>query len=466
MSFISIRFLIFLAFVLLLLKVLKEKKQQQIILLAASYLFYALGSARFLIVLVVLSVSVWYIARQIQCRRAAGRLAKGWLVAGVCLCVGVLCYFKYQRFFAECFSGLLGQGETFIRVVLPLGMSFYIFQAISYLCDVYAGKIQAASLFHTMLYIGFFPQIVSGPIVRAGGMLEQFKYAHPITWLNLSNGGQRFLLGMFKKVVVADRLSVAVNAVFDAPAAYSGISLLFAVAAYSVQIYCDFSGYSDMAIGTAKMMGYDLTDNFDLPYLAANPTEFWRRWHISLSSWFRDYVYIPLGGSRKGTVRTLFNLFAVMVISGIWHGAGWNFVAWGAAYGMLSAAYRLYAGRKKKEQPHRCAWMHWAAIAANTSVVCLLWVLFRANSIQDAWLIYRRMFTLAEGIRYSSVYALIFTALLLAVHIAAYIKGRGHCLQIKMDLSRFWPKVILCMLVLLMAAFAYIGDGAFIYAQF
>ncbi len=472
MSFLSVRFGIFFLILLLVMKVTRGAKTHQLILLGASYIFYAAGDWRFLALLIGISLAMWQCGLQIGGRdvRSEAKARKAWLILGVFLDLLVLGIFKYAGFFVDTFTAAFGLPRTTIGILLPLGLSFYIFQAVSYLADVYMGKMKAeSSLRKVLLYIGFFPQIVSGPIVKARDFFPQLETDHELTWANLSWGGQRFLTGLFKKMVVADRLGVCVDAVFAAPGAYSGVSLLTAVLAYALQIYYDFSGYSDMAIGAARILGFDLGRNFNLPYLAANPSEFWKRWHISLSSWFRDYVYIPLGGNRKGEARTYLNLFLTMLLSGLWHGASWSFVAWGALHGAASAVSRAFGRKRKGERSGSAAWgkaSHVLSVILNFCVVSILWIPFRANDFGKTILILRRIITWAPGIHYVYVYALIFGAGLLLTELAAVRCNQGNDIWRPLDLGRFSSRVILCCFILLTAVFAYIGDSAFIYAQF
>lgn len=443
MSFVSAAFVLFFAAVLLLLKLFPGKKTQQAILLAASCLFYGAWDWRFLLLLLGLSAAVWYLGKQ---------KTKAALVTGIALCLGVLSVFKYLGFFLESFCALFGPPGTTFRVILPLGLSYYVFQAISYLADTYRGNIAPARFSDVLLYIGFFPQIVSGPIVRAQQFLPQLAAAHPITGENLSYGIQRFCLGLFKKVVIADRLGVCVDAVFAAPMAYSGGSVALAVFSYAIQIYCDFSGYSDMAIGTARCMGFDLGENFRLPYGAESPAEFWRRWHISLSAWFREYVYIPLGGSRGGLRHTCCNLMTVMLLSGLWHGSGGTFLLWGALHGAALILNRLMP---KKQSGVLSA-------PGTFLLVCLLWIPFRAESLAQAWVIFFRMATLAEGVRYCYSYSFVYGFLILGTHLL----GREKGLWRPLDLGKFSSKVILCVFLLVTVLLAYVGDGVFLYAAF
>src|SRR5207244_1837347 len=262
--------------------------------------------------------------------------------------LGFLAAFKYTNFFVGNSLALarwvgLPVSDWTVQIILPLGISFHTFQGISYTLDVYRGKLRAVRSFVDFaLFVAFFPQLVAGPIVRAVEFLPQMTPPPRVTSEQVIEGLHWFLLGMFKKVFLADRLAQYVDVVFSQPGLYDPITHNWAVLAYAAQIYCDFSGYSDLAIGCAKWFGFELPQNFNFPYLAASITEFWKRWHISLSTWMRDYLYIPLGGSRKGTGRTYMNLIATMTLCGLWHGASWNYVLWGFYNGVLLALHRIY----------------------------------------------------------------------------------------------------------------------------
>ena len=466
MSFISLKFAVFFILLLLVMVACKDVKKQKLVLLTFSYIFYALGDWRFLFLLIFVSISMWFIGRKIS---EARWNPKACLIAGVVLDVVVLGVFKYFNFFAGSFAAAIGRTYTELNIVLPLGISFYIFQSISYIADVYNKKIEAEdSLLDVLLYIGFFPQIVSGPIVKAHYFLPQLKKSHSITWTSLNEGLQLFLLGLFKKVVIADRVAVCVDAVYAAPNAYSSLSVLFAVLAYALQIYCDFSGYSDMAIGVATVLGFDLGKNFNLPYLAKNPSDFWRRWHISLSSWFRDYVYFPLGGSRKGKAQTYLNLFITMLLSGLWHGASWGFIIWGVAHAALSVIHKMFCDIKKK-----IGFSGEGSIIANAFAVLLnyicvatLWIIFRTNSVPQTLKILKRIFACAHGINYLNIYVIIYLLLLIAVEIYAMVKNDWNNPFKPLDLGKFWNKVVIICFVVIIIVFSYVGDTAFIYAKF
>lgn len=465
MSFISFEFILFFIALMLLYSLLRQEKHRQILLLVSSYFFYGCADVRFLVMLIVISVLIWYIGL-----KSENRKNRGFYILGILICLGVLGYFKYCNFFIESFATLLRQ-KSFgtLQVILPLGISFYIFQAISYLCDVHWGKIAAEKeVWKVLLYVGFFPQITSGPIVKAKDFLPQLQKEHRITWSNFSAGLQKATIGLFKKVVIADRLGVVVDAVYAAPKAYSGFSLLMAACSYAIQIYCDFSGYSDMAIGVAEILGYDLGKNFELPYIARNPSDFWRRWHISLSSWFRDYVYIPLGGNRKGNFRTYFNLFVTMLLSGLWHGANWTFVIWGAFHGGASAIHKVFSDIRKKGKSNQSENMfgHVVSVTATIALVWLLWIPFRVSTFRDAVVVISRILVMAEGIRYISAFSIIYIILIMFIQIYAVVTHDGKPWWKPLNFTKFWQIFLFAGVIMAIVVFAYIGDTAFIYAQF
>ncbi len=324
---------------------------------------------------------------------AHGTRSKVLLALIILLDLAALVYFKYSGFFVEgILNPLLKSNFAVGDIVLPIGISFYTFQAISYSVDVYRGKYEGRPDFlEFCFYLSFFPLLLAGPITRAGRFLPQIRRAEPATRHELRLGLWLIILGLLKKGVLADYLAVYNNLAFDSPVSYSGYELLMAVFGYTMQIYLDFSGYSDISIGIASLMGFRLDVNFRFPYRSLNLTEFWRRWHISLSTWFRDYVYIPLGGNRKGRARTLLNNFLTMVVAGLWHGSTWMFVLWGALHGAGLAVHKLCRGWLKKIPDTRpvkaVSWL------LTMLFVMACWVLFRAGSLQDAGEIFRRIFT-------------------------------------------------------------------------
>jgi alginate O-acetyltransferase complex protein AlgI len=308
------------------------------------------------------------------------------LTLSVLVNLGILAYFKYSVFALNSTHTVLNWfGVPFdpplLKIILPLGISFYTFEAISYVIDVYRGKIQAIR--HPLdysLYILFFPHLVAGPIVRSGDFLPQLHRNKRFSWPRLQVGVQLILLGLLKKAVIADHLAIVIDPVFKHPADFASQALWLATLGYAVQIYCDFSGYSDMAIGLAHTLGFKLPMNFNLPYFAANIADFWRRWHISLSSWLRDYLYVPLGGNRHGSWATYRNLMLTMTLGGFWHGASWTFVFWGFFHGLLLALHRSWTPPRW----YSGVWTRPLNMAATFLAVCVGWVFFRAQSFTDA----------------------------------------------------------------------------------
>ena len=472
MSFVSLAFLLLFIASYLLSRLSKTREQKHIVLLLASYIFYAYWDARFLLLLILQTYISYILAKQIE-RADTRQKAKRWMVLGVSTSLTILGFFKYFNFFVQSFADLFGISSLgALNIILPVGISFYTFQALSYLIDVYRGKLKACDRFVKIsLYISFFPQLVAGPIVRASDFLPQLEEDRPMNRENLVEGLQIFLFGLIKKIVIADRLAVCVDAVFASPASYSGLSLFLAVVAYSMQIYCDFSGYSDMAIGVAKTFGYDLCKNFDMPYLSKNPTEFWKRWHISLSSWLKDYLYISLGGNRRGKLRTKINLMLTMVLGGLWHGANWQMVLWGALHGGALVAHKSFREQIDKANLHVSGKVLKTVVSALSTIgmylfTCLCWVFFRAQSFPDAITILTRIFTGAVGIRYYFVFTFIFAAVIIAATVIGAVRNHGHGYYPILDLSKFWPKVVLILVILLTLMFFYAGDTAFIYFQF
>ncbi|HRX87557.1 MAG TPA: MBOAT family protein, partial [Phycisphaerae bacterium] len=379
---------------------LRRVRVQNVLLLIASYFFYGCWDWRFL-ALIALSTVIDYVVGGLLDRRsgegtgayAYGSRARQVLLAtSVVANLGILGVFKYYDFFAAQAGTLLaGIGlpwePRFLHVILPVGISFYTFQTLSYTIDVYRDEIRACGSFVDFAtFVAFFPQLVAGPIVRARDFLPQVRAPRHLDAAQFGEGGYLVLWGLFKKVVIAGNLATLVDGVFSAaPGAYSGGAVVVAVYAFAVQIYCDFSGYTDIARGCAKMMGFELMLNFNLPYFARNPADFWRRWHISLSTWLRDYLYIPLGGNRKGPRRTLINLALTMLLGGLWHGAAWTFVLWGAYQGGLLIVHRLAMPALNrwtqfKSQPVRAAW-NALVIVVFFQFVCVGWLIFRAESV-------------------------------------------------------------------------------------
>ena len=362
-----------------------------------SLYFYYKSSGLYFLLLVFAAASDFLIARAIA--RTPGRTGKRWLVAlSVAVNLGMLGYFKYTNFLIDIANQLFGAGFLqFRNIFLPVGISFFVFQSMSYTIDVYRGGLQPLRRWIDYLfYLSFFPQLVAGPIVRARDFIPQIRQRPLVTREMFGTGVFLLLTGLFKKAIVSDYISLNfVDRIFDEPLLYSGFECLMGIYGYALQIYCDFSGYSDMAIGIALLLGFRFPKNFDAPYKSATITEFWRRWHISLSSWLRDYLYISLGGNRRGRVRTYLNLLLTMLLGGLWHGAAIRFVLWGALHGAALALHKLWMTllprTKATGEQMRPGWRI-AGIALTFNLVCFGWLMFRAESMQTVTLMLHQIF--------------------------------------------------------------------------
>ncbi|MDB5692292.1 MAG: hypothetical protein JWO81_1355 [Alphaproteobacteria bacterium] len=360
---------------------------RKILLLVASWIFYGWWDTRFVLLLIVSGLLNWGIARLILAADGAPRLRKAWLGLGVAANLAILGFFKYYGFFMvqlEEMLHLLGwqRDLAIMQVVLPVGISFFTFQGMSYIIDVYRRQTAPAALLDMTLLMSFFPHLVAGPIVRASHLVPQFERVPKLTRGMAAMGISLIVWGLFKKAVIASELATGlVDPVFFDPSAHGSLDLIAAAYGYAVQIYCDFSAYSDMAMGIAALLGYRFPHNFNQPYRAASLQDFWRRWHISLSSWLRDYLYVSLGGSRHGLRRLCFSLTATMLLGGLWHGASWNFVIWGALHGSVLVAERLWREYKPRTWPPLPLW---AGIFVTFHIVLLGWIFFRAATFDTA----------------------------------------------------------------------------------
>lgn len=372
---------------------LVPKRGRNLLLLGASWLFYLLSMPRYLPLLLAVTAATFLAGKWMQAHPDKKRLClTGMLLA----CFGLLYLYKYLAFTGELLSKLPGVGTvTLPQLVQPLGISFYLFCVTGYLIDVYRGAEAERSFVDYSLMVSFFPAVLSGPIARSKQLLPQLKDRDP-GWMDVKRGVTRFLVGMAKKMLLADVLSALVAAVYGDVAAFTGPQVLFAAVCYALQIYCDFSSYSDMAVGAGLLFGIRLTENFDTPYFAQSIPELWRRWHISLSSWFRDYLYFPLGGSRKGKLRTNLNLLIVFAVSGLWHGAGTQYLVWGLLHGGYQVVGRLVKPmtkplRERLDASPLALGAKWLRIAWVFFLTGIAWVFFRANSLDHAMAIFRQM---------------------------------------------------------------------------
>jgi alginate O-acetyltransferase complex protein AlgI len=370
------------------------------LLLVASLYFYASWNHWLAAIIAISTTFDYLIARGLDASATPWR-RKLMLSASLVGNLGLLVYFKYANFFLHSVEeAARAAGATaslpVLKVILPIGISFYTFEAINYTVDVYRRRVSAErNLLHFMLFITFFPHLVAGPIVRARDFLPQIRRRKRWSWARMELGTRFLLLGMFKKLAIADHMAAFADPVFANPAKYGSGAVWVATLAYALQIYCDFSGYSDMALGCAHLLGYKLAQNFNLPYLAANPSEFWHRWHISLSTWLRDYLFIPLGGSRGGKARTYRNLMVTMVLGGLWHGASWTFVFWGFLHGLLLMTHRAFQGFCKPRPRLDGVLQGMVGTMLRRTVtflcICFCWVFFRAATFGAAWEMIRRL---------------------------------------------------------------------------
>lgn len=474
MLFCSTQFFLFFAVVFLAYWSMPWKRGRVYLLLAASFTFYASWN-RWLALIICFSTALDYIlARGME---AVSRPApRRWLLtASIVANLGLLCYFKYANFFLRSLEeGLRAAGmqASFpaLQVILPIGISFYTFEAINYTVDVYRGRVAAErSLANFMLFILFFPHLIAGPIVRARDFLPQTERVKRWSWPRMQLGCEFFLMGLFKKLAIADRMALFADPVFADPERYRTSAVWVGVLAYALQIYCDFSGYTDMAIGTAHLLGYKLARNFHIPYAATNISEFWRRWHISLSSWLRDYLFIPLGGSRGGRLRTHANLLTTMTLGGLWHGASWTFAFWGVYHGFLLIGHRSF-----RDLCDRFATLHRLAqsaaakaggIALTFVCVCIGWVFFRATTFAAAAAILKRMFVPHAGLG-SALAEIGFwstIAVVVLCHIIAGIPSwKQRALRVPAPALGFGYALLVCLALLLAPDFG----KAFIYFQF
>lgn len=393
MLFNSLEFAVFFA-VVFPLYLFSSHKLQNLILLVASYFFYGWWDWRFLGLIFISTFIDYFAALKID-ETAEKEKKKIFLWVSMGANLGILGFFKYFNFFAESFRNLMLAfgwhiNPFVLHIVLPVGVSFYTFQAMSYTIDVYRGNLKPArNFFDFALFVSYFPQLVAGPIERATHLLPQVLSPRILTRDKFYEGCYLIFWGLFQKIFIADNLAPIVEFVFAAQGPYHGAMVLIGTYAFAFQILCDFEGYSNMARGLGKCMGFDIMINFNLPYFSTNPSEFWRRWHISLSEWLRDYLYIPLGGNRHGVFNTYRNLVVVMILGGLWHGASWHFVVWGAYHGLLLIAHRLLKPVLEKISFQEDSFAAWAWLVARIVVffhlICLGWIFFRASNLTQAW---------------------------------------------------------------------------------
>lgn len=472
---------------------------QSVWLLIASYYFYMSWRPEYALLILFTTVVTWLcglILRSMREREpedgGGGRGMRCCVAAGILLNLAVLFYFKYFQFAVENVNRFL----TFLHadrqfsvgeVILPVGISFFTFQALGYTIDVYRGEVEAEKNFlNYALFVSFFPQLVAGPIERSKNLLRQIGRPHRFSYENFRDGCYLMLWGYFLKLVLADRIALFVDAVYGNMGTYRGVYLAVATVLFAFQIYCDFAGYSTIAMGAAKVLGFELMENFRAPYFAESVAGFWQRWHISLSGWFRDYLYIPLGGNRKGTLRKYRNLLVVFSVSGLWHGAGWTFVIWG----LLNAVYQIIGGLSLKARERAAAVLllrrdgvvfRLMRMAVTFALIDFSWIFFRARSLQEAFRVIRSVLThhnvriLWDGSLWGSVISeqnfFVMVVGILILLAADFLKYRGVRVREWIQKQKFWVRYLLVtasvVLILILGIWGPEYDEAgFLYFQF
>ena len=479
MTFVSLEFALFLPIIFTLFWIAKGKLRiQNLIIVIGSYIFYGWWDYRFLALIFLSTLIDFSVAKRIGDDTRTKTKSK--LLLGISLFanLGMLGVLKYYNFFVDSFTtaftffGHAAHGWT-LNVILPVGISFYTFQTLSYTIDVYRGKLPPESNFLAFAgFVSFFPQLVAGPIERATHLLPQFQEARKFVYHESVDGLRQILWGVFKKAVIADNCAIYVNQIFADPAGENGSTLVLGSILFAIQIYGDFSGYSDIAIGTARLFGYDLRQNFAFPYFSRDIAEFWRRWHISLSTWFRDYLYIPLGGSRGSQSKKIRNVFIIFIVSGFWHGANWTFIIWG----LLNALYfipQMVRGTNRAnlgvvaENRHLPTFKEAGQILLTFAITCIAWVFFRSPTVTDAFIylsgIADRSILSWPTITPPAQIAMLLLAFVVVEWIAReYTHGLAWLRKTKSSLARHTVYYGLVCIIFLYAA----AEQPFIYFQF
>ncbi len=466
MLFTEIECIIFIFVVVLLIFLLKNNSYRKAVLLAAGIYFYSYVDYRITFLLLLSIIITYFIADRISCSSTA-KQRRMWLSAGVIINVSVLLVFKYFNFFVENINSVVPVEWlhlVHLDIIVPLGISFYTFRFVSYLIDVYRKDMTPGRILDFLLYGTFFPIIVSGPIARASTFLPQLTNIR-VSADSLYKGYRLFVLGLFLKVFVADRIASYVNCFYSNNEIFGTLTAWMAVVAYSVEIYCDFAGYSSMAIGIACMVGIRIEENFNFPYLAGNIQEFWKRWHVTLSDWIKDYLYIPLGGSRKGLWRQYLNYLIVMTLCGFWHGAAWTFILWGGLHGGMLVIHNIW--RKTKTRSGLMASSQFYAMASTVLTflsVTLCWVLFRSENMQQFIKIMGTLFSfnLDIGILWIQPFVLFILLSFFAFHLLVALKVKIVTVPLGNKLT---PTILLCFLWLIVVFFPEKFEP-FVYLQF
>ena len=481
MLFNSLDFAIFLPLVFIIYWYITNKnlKLQNFIIVLASYVFYGWWDWRFLSLILFSTVIDYSIGRGLSTETNVTK-RKILLWTSILINLGFLGFFKYYNFFLEnfisafTFFGTKIQANS-LHIILPVGISFYTFQTLSYTIDVYKKKLEPTKDFIAFsAFVSFFPQLVAGPIERAANLLPQFNRKRTFDSAKAVDGMRQILWGLFKKIVIADNAAELANLIFDNPSDYGGSTLVLGAILFAFQIYCDFSGYSDIAIGTARLFGFNLKQNFAFPYFSRNIAEFWRRWHISLSTWFRDYLYIPLGGSRNGKMLQIKNTFIIFIVSGFWHGANWTFIVWGALHSIYFLP--LLVGKKNRKYLNSVAenktlpsLKEFMLITTTFSLTVFAWIFFRAENITDAYIYIKHMFSASlfsiPNFLGSNLYY--FILLITFVIIEWFGRKKKHPLEwtnVKLPFMLRWG--IYYLIIFIIIYFGVYNQSEFIYFQF
>jgi alginate O-acetyltransferase complex protein AlgI len=480
MLFNSIEFAIFLPIVFLIYWYInfKKLKYQNLFLLAASYVFYGFWDPRFLTLIIFSSLVDYIIGRRLFGEQN-NRNRKYLLLVSLFVNLGLLAVFKYYNFFIDSFASsfsFFGYGFEASRldVILPVGISFYTFQTLSYTIDIYRRKLEPSSdVISFFTFVSFFPQLVAGPIERASNLLPQFYKKREFNYAKAADGMRQILWGLFKKIVIADNCAKHVNDIFGSYQDHTGATLFLGAVLFAFQIYGDFSGYSDIAIGTSRLFGFNLKQNFAFPYFSRDIAEFWRRWHISLSTWFRDYVYIPLGGNKGSKTRKIFNIFVIFLVSGFWHGANWTFIVWGGLNAMLFLPLMLLDRNRKNtdtvaEGKIFSSLRELFQIGITFFATSIIWVFFRAENLSKAFdytsLIFQKSFFTIPKL--SNSYMLLDISFIpILIIFEWFTRTKQHGLEIG-EIKSLYRRIIYIFLIILIFSFGEFGQHEFIYFQF
>ncbi len=477
MLFNSLSYAIFLP-IIFILHWLLPHKYRWILLLIASYYFYMSWNAKYVFLIFFTTLISYVSSLLIEKYQDKKKLI---LFISIFICIGILIFFKYLNFFFEIINELLNifnihTNKIVLNILLPVGISFYTFQTLSYVIDVYRGNIKAEKHFgYYALFVSFFPQLVAGPIERPENLLPQLKKERTFDYDKAIYGLKLMAYGFFKKIVVADNLASYIDKVYNNLNSYQGFSLVLVSIFFTIQIYCDFSGYSDIAKGSASLLNIELMDNFKSPYFSTTVKEFWSKWHISLSSWFKDYIYIPLGGNRCSKIRHYFNLLVTFLISGLWHGANITYVIWGGINGLLQIFEDLFH-IKKENNIYSLKWF--IKVIITFIIMTLTWIFFRAQNINEALYVFNNMFigiTNFKNYIVSGLYSFDVTPLYLIIHLLIYLLPLTiiDCLNVKYDIIKlinnkniFIRYSIYFILIIVILLLHYVGEVNFIYFQF